>query len=155
MGSLNSMKEVDWIGLWKPGYKISPDVYETVKNTSTSEGIALDGNEVSDLNELPQPENEYIVTLFRGEDISSYIEEVRSLGGVVHNYTFDRMYIHIDKSKLPQIAALKGVYFIGRRYLMGPINDRDTWIIQTLTGVPWSWYFRISSAWTTRLWTSS
>jgi len=131
MGSLNSIKEISWIGLWKPEYKISPDVYETVEVTTTSEEIAFDQEKAPTLNKVPQPENEFVVTLFSGEDMSNCIEQVRALGGVVHNYTFDRMYVNIDKDNLQEIAALNSVYFIERRYLRAPVNDNDTWIVQT------------------------
>ncbi len=131
MGSLNSLKEINWIGEWKPEYKISPDVYRKIENTMASDGVGLDGDKMPSLGMMPQPEDEFIVTLFSGEDISEYIEKIRDLGGTVYNYTFERMHIHIDKSNLSGIAALPGVYFIERWYLMTPQNDNDTWIVQT------------------------
>ena len=131
MGTLNSLKEINWIGQWKPEYKISPDVYTKIENTMASDGVGFDGDKMPSLGMMPQPENDFVVTLFNGEDMSWYIEKIRDLGGTVDSYTFERMHIHIDKSKLSQIAALKGVYFIERHYLMAPQNDNDTWIVQT------------------------
>jgi hypothetical protein len=131
MGSINSIKGIDWVGEWKPEYKISPAVYETVETVSSSEGMESDGEDTPKFHTKPQPENEFIVTLFNGEDIAGYIEKIRNLGGFIHSYTFERMYINIDKTILPQVAAFKGVYFIERRNLMAPYNDNDTWIVQT------------------------
>jgi hypothetical protein len=129
--AVNSMKEVDWIGLWKSDYKINPSAYMDSEITSSSEAMAFDGEPNPRFNTLPQPENEFIITFFRGEDIIGYLNQIEALGGTVHNYTFDRMAIHIDQSKLSQIAALKGVYWIEKRYLMAPVNDNGTWIVQT------------------------
>ncbi len=131
MGSLNSIKEINWIGLWKPEYKISPDVNETNRVTSTSEGMAFDGDLIPKFNKPSQPEDEFLVTFFKGENVSNYIEQIRALGGTIHSYTSDRMHIRINKTKLPQIATINGVYFIEKRYLMTPVNDNDTWIVQT------------------------
>jgi hypothetical protein len=131
MGALNSIKEINWIGPWKSEYKISPDIYENVTTTASSEGIALDGDQSPSLGRMPQPENDYTVKVFNGEDISSLIQQIRDLGGTVHSYTFERMHIHIDKGNLSQVAALDGVYFIERWYLNAPVNDNDTWIVQT------------------------
>ena len=131
MGSLNSIKEIDWIGVWKSEYKISPDIYESAETVTTSEGVSFDGDAAPKFNKLPQPENEFIVTLFTGEDATYHREQIEALGGTVRNITFERMFINIDKSKLSQVAALEGVYFIERRYLMAPVNDNSTWINQT------------------------
>ncbi|MBU7010317.1 MAG: S8 family serine peptidase [Theionarchaea archaeon] len=137
MGSLNSIKEIDWIGLWKSEYKIHPHIYETIETTVTSEAMTSDGEAAPAFNKLPQPENEFIITLFAGENASEYISQIEALGGFVRNYTFDRMFVHIKKSKIPQIAALNGVYFVERRYLMAPVNDNDTWIVQTYQMYNW------------------
>jgi hypothetical protein len=131
MGSLNSIKEIDWIGPWKPEYKISPAVYETAGTVTTSDGVSFDGDAAPRFDQLPQPENEFIVTLFTGEDATYHKEQIEALGGIVRNRTFDRMFISIDTADLPQVAALDGVYFIEKRYLMAPVNDNDTWIVQT------------------------
>lgn len=131
MGAVNSLKEIDWIGLWKSEYKISPEIYKNVETTTTSGGMVLGDDGIAKPEKLPQPENEFIITLFRGEDMSSHVAQMKALGAIVRSYTFDRMYVHIDKNVLPQIAALKGVYWIERRYLMAPVNDNDTWIVQT------------------------
>lgn len=131
MGSINSIKGIDWVGEWKPIYKISPDVYEDTKNTSTSTGIPYDGEGVPKFKEMPQPEDEYIVTLFPGENVSEYIDAIENMGGIVRNRTFDRMFVHIDENDLSDIAALDGVYFIERRYLQLPVNDNATWIVQS------------------------
>jgi hypothetical protein len=131
MDSLNSMKEIDWIGPWKSEYKISPEIYETITTTTTSEGMAFDGDAAPEFNEIPQPENEFVVTFFKGENSANYIPQIRAMGGDIHNYTAERMYVHLDKAKVTQLAGLNGVYFVERRYLMAPVNDNDTWIVQT------------------------
>ena len=130
-GTVNTLKEIDWIGLWKSGYKISPQVYEETDITVSSEAMAIDGESHPQFDRLPQPANEYIITFFMGEDITSYIDQLEALGGHIHSYTFDRMWIHIGISKLSQIAQMKGVYWIEKRYLMAPVNDNGTWIVQT------------------------
>jgi hypothetical protein len=129
--AVNALKKVDWIGLWKSEYKISPSVYEDSEITASSEAMALDGESNPKFNKLPQPENEYIIIFFKGENITDYLDHIKSLGGTVHSYTFDRMLVHIDQSILHQIADMKGVYWIERKYLMAPVNDNGTWIVQT------------------------
>jgi hypothetical protein len=112
MEALQAIEEIDWIGPWEAEYKISATVYE-----------ATDGNAAQS--------DEFVVTLFAGEDASAYVAQIKALGGVVHSYTQDRLHVHIDAAKVPQIAALNGVYWIERRYPMTPANDNGTWIVQT------------------------
>ncbi|MBU7015743.1 MAG: hypothetical protein HXS43_13030, partial [Theionarchaea archaeon] len=81
LASLNSMKEIDWIGPWKPEYKISPEIHEAVSATTTSEGMAFDGDAIPKFNQLPQPENEFVITFFRGENAANYIPQIRAMGG--------------------------------------------------------------------------
>jgi hypothetical protein len=110
MEALRAIEEIDWIGLWEPKYKISPTVYEA---------------------DADQPANEFVVTLFAGEDASAHAAQIEALGGVVRSYTQDRLHVHIDAAKVPQIAGLNGIYWIERRYPMMPANDNGTWIVQT------------------------
>jgi hypothetical protein len=131
MTSLHSIKEVDWIGMWKPEYKISPQVYERGETTMTSGGIPFEGEMNLTMKKVSQPDNEFIVTFFKTENASDYKDQIEVLGGVVRTYTVNRMYIHIDKEYLPNIAALHGVYWIEKRHFATPVNDNDTWIVQT------------------------
>jgi hypothetical protein len=106
--ALETIEEIDWVGLWEPSYKISPTVY--------GDAEAAD---------------EFVVTLFAGEDAAAYAARIAALGAVVHSTTRDRLHVHVEESGIAQIAALPGVYWIERRYPVLPANDDTTWIVQT------------------------
>ena len=112
---LQDFKEVDWIGAWLPEYKISPEVEQ---------------NSI-DYRDPVQPQEEFIITLFPGEDLPAAIHPITEMGGTIRAYTQDRIHIQIAKDKLPQVAALEGVYWIERHYPTTPSNDNATWIMQT------------------------
>jgi hypothetical protein len=131
MKALESIDQIDWIGPWKPEYKLSPDVYRETTAATTQETTGPDG----EIARRPAPalnlEDEFVVTLFPGQDAAICAEQIEALGGAVRYHTADRLFVHLDRDELPQIAALNAVYWIERRYPMTTQNDNDTWIVQT------------------------
>jgi len=134
MTALGSVEGVDWIGEWRPEYKISPDIATKVKNMATSEGVPKsDGALSPKFNGITQPDDQFIITFFKGTDAAVATAQIQALGGSVSymNPTTGRMLVKINKGKVSEIAALTSVYFIERKYIMTAENDNDTWIVQT------------------------
>jgi hypothetical protein len=130
MQALNALEQIDWIGLWEPSYKISPAVDRSPGTGVSSTALLYDGEALSS-GSTPQPENEFVVTLFPLEDASQHAAQIQALGGIVHYAGGGRIHVGIDRAQLPQIAAMNGVYWIERRYLVTAENDNGTWIVQT------------------------
>jgi subtilisin family serine protease len=134
MTALGSVEGVDWIGEWKPEYKISPDIAMNVKNLATSASVPMsDGAPSPKFNEVKQPDDQFIITFFKNTPTSVAVLAVTSREGTVYSYSelTGRMTVKIDKSKIADLAAIDSVYFIERKYIMTTENDNDTWIVQT------------------------
>jgi subtilisin family serine protease len=115
LASLGTIEGIDWIGEWRPEYKISPTVSVAEKaGPSTA-----------------PPIRQFVVTLFEGEDAEQIGARIEALGGLVHSQTTNRLQISADAATLGQIAAIDGVYWIERRYPIVPANSQGTWIVQT------------------------
>jgi hypothetical protein len=123
VASVDAIEGVDWIGLWKPEYKISPDIETGTTATLEPEDAESDY--------LAQPDDEFIVIFFRGEDPAAYRTQIEALGGSVRSYGGERMSIAIAASRLPAVADIRGVYWIEKEPRIVPHNDNDTWIVQS------------------------
>jgi len=114
---------VDWVGEYKPGYKIDPNIYEKVPPKKGS--IPEEG----DTQEYDIETDQYIVHLFPNEDVDEVVDQMVLGGGEVYAYTSNRIIVKIPD--LNNIASITGVRWIERKYKMYPQNDNCTWIVQT------------------------
>jgi hypothetical protein len=117
---------VDWVGEYKPEYKIDPHVYEQSADSKGSFGESgtPETQEVAE-------EDEYIVHTFEGENISHLENEIRAGGAnsVWHNN--GRTIVKTPMSNLDKIAEVVGVRWIERAYRKVVRNNNGTWIVQT------------------------
>lgn len=122
LGETVSSEYVDWIGEYKPEYKIDPNIYE---DTPEKKGpIPEKGNPQMYDTETDQ----FVIHLFPGEDVSEVISQITLGGGTVYAYTNNRI---IATGDLTNIASITGVQWIEERHRMTVQNDNDTWIVQT------------------------
>ena len=123
VGQAAASEYVDWIGEYKPEYKIDPNIY---KEAPESQGpIPEEGNaEKYDIET-----GQYIVHIFSGEDVNEILSQIVLAGGEVYAYTNDR--IIMKTSDIENVASITGVKWIEKKYRMVLQNDNDTWIVQT------------------------
>ena len=108
-GTVASMKDVRWVGIYQPAYRIEPVLAETMMATATY---------------LPE---EFIVTLFPGEDPASIAQQIEQLGGEVLDVSEygsrAKMKIRLDLEKLEIVSSTSGVRWIERVPIWRLHND--------------------------------
>lgn len=113
--SLQAMEAIDWLKAWEPAYKIGPSAGEVSKTYEATAGVTDD----------------FIITIMKGEDPLSCVEQIEALGGKVSYQGNDRVRIKIHRAQISMIAGLNCIYHIEKYYPMKPANDNSTWIVQT------------------------
>jgi len=100
---------VRWVGIYQPGYRISPALAERYLRgdlLTGPDGENLDLNEIIRLN----------VLIFKGEDISPITQRLETLGGTILNITQTewrgKIRVEIASKSIPMIAAINGVSWI-------------------------------------------
>jgi len=143
--ALGEIPEIDWVGEWKPEYKISKNVNENVATTATSQGVRMDETGGLEQQKISQPKDEFTLYLFYEVDPNIFASEVldeMKLNVEFFSTTYNpgsgrsvyRVHIKVKGDTQPtleKIASMNGVFFIDRWFRMTTENDTDTWIIQT------------------------
>ncbi|UCE52909.1 MAG: S8 family serine peptidase, partial [Desulfobacterales bacterium] len=118
---VQSMDSVRWIGTYQPAYKIKPTITEAL-----STGRRLLGAE-------------YIVTLFKGENLQAVAQQIEQLGGEVLDISSHgsrrKIKIRLNVQALDFVTAIDGVKWIEPAPLWKLTNDVASGII----GVPNVW----------------
>ena len=88
---VQKLSVVQWIGIYQPAYKISPNLLKKLNKTGNVNLTVL---------------------VFNGEDILSISYKIEAAGGVILTSTQNKVRVLIDVSKLSKIANIKGVKYI-------------------------------------------
>lgn len=93
--SIQEMDSVRWIGIYQPGYRIAPDLLVTI--------LKKEDRRVS-----------IIVTVFRGENVSCLITEIKRLGGEILSVskTKEKLKLKIPINKIIALSRLNGIKYI-------------------------------------------
>ncbi len=105
---VEALDVVQWTGIYQPAYRISP-----VLQTGRAAGENI------------------TVLLFDAEDRKRISEEITGLGGAVLESAGDRIRVHADRSKIPDIAVINGVSWIEKYVHPVVFND----VAANITGV--------------------
>ena len=110
--SVESMKNVRWVRIFQPAYKIEPTLAKT-----------LAASEVSSFSSS----GELIVTVFKGEDNAQIAQQIEQLGGAVldvaKNDFGTKLRVRIGLDKLEVVAQITGVKWIEMAPVWKPQND--------------------------------
>ncbi|UCE64345.1 MAG: S8 family serine peptidase, partial [Nitrospirota bacterium] len=126
--AVESMQQVRWVGIYQPAYRLEPALAETMmaRGTHLSE--------------------EFIVTLFPGEDPSSIAQQIEQLGGEVWDVSEygsrAKLKIRLGLKNLGTVSKINGVRWIEEAPVWHLHNDvaagimdvTDVWNTQNLFG---------------------
>jgi hypothetical protein len=94
------MNSVRWVGIYQPGYRISPDLMSFMAKGHTGEKVDV------------------IVTAFKGEPVSDLMERIQRAGGNILSISRgkwkNKIRVRIEPQQLVEIANLTGVKWIER-----------------------------------------
>jgi hypothetical protein len=125
---VQSMDSVRWIGTYQPAYKIKPTITEAL-----STGRRLLGAE-------------YIVTLFKGENLQAVVQQIEQLGGEVLDLSSHgsrgKIKIRSNAQQLEFVTAIGGVKWIepapawklSNNVAAGIVDAYDVWNTHNLYG---------------------
>ena len=101
------MQSVRWVGIYQPGYRISPDLMKK-------------------LSEKREHLIELIVSIFDGEDVSSLESKIKTLGGNIIEISprGGKIRLAISTNKIADLVCLSGVRYVERvpKFKPAPIN---------------------------------
>jgi hypothetical protein len=119
VAKLQALREVGWISTWEPRHKVAPEIAQV--QAEDADPIIV------------------VLQLFPGRDPAAMSRELRSEGlavrGVGHTTHFGRLVLVLDAPTLvahrERLAAREDVFWIGRRYRRGLLNDTSVWVGQS------------------------
>ena len=114
---VESLDEVQWIGIYQPSYRISPALSSAISaagaSSVTQEGSAGDEAVYEDI----------IILLFDANDNERVLSGIENLGGEIVDNAGDIIRVRIDGSKILDIANMNGVSWIEKYVQPVILND--------------------------------
>lgn len=104
---VESLDEVQWVGLYQPAYRISP-VLLTKKNEIVTGEISYEN---------------ITLLLFNVKDNGRVSSEIRRLGGEIVENSEGRFLVRIESSKISELSTINGVSWIERYVQPEILND--------------------------------
>ncbi len=106
---VEAMDSVRWVGIYQPGYRVEPYLMQSHVMAEKAEALTL------------------IVVTFRGEDVSSIADVLRTMGGTVLDVSETewkgKIKVRIDSTKVAEIAQIQGVKWIEKAPVWKLFND--------------------------------
>ena len=115
---VNNLDCVQWIGPYYPSYRVDPSILS----------LSEDGGKL-----------DIVVMLFDPVDNKRIINEINELGGDIVDNSGDIIRVRINKTNIPDVAALNGVYWIDSYAPLVLLNNNAT-IIMNITPSQNSFY---------------
>ena len=115
---VESLDEVQWIGIFQPSYRISPALSSAIFNAADGSVVTqeegVEGDAVYE---------DIIILLFDANDNECVLSGIEKLGGEIVDNAGDIMRVRIDGSKIPDIAIMNGVSWIEKYVQPVILND--------------------------------
>jgi len=114
---VESLDEVQWIGIYQPSYSISPALSLAISAAGAS-SVTQEGSAGGDA-----VYEDIIILLFDANDNERVLSGIENLGGEIVDNAGDIMRVRIDGSKIPDIAVINGVSWIEKYVQPVVFND--------------------------------
>jgi len=97
LSAVEAMDSVRWVGIYQPGYRIAPDL-------------------VSKLQEEENQSMEFVVSIFKGEDVWALRSKMEGLGSEILEVSGggEKIKLAVSCKRLAELARLSGVKYIER-----------------------------------------
>ena len=115
---VESLDEVQWIGLYHPSYRISPALSSAISNAAGGSVVAQEEGVEGDA-----AYEDIIILLFDAHDNERVLSGIEKLGGEIVDNAGDIMRVRINGSKIPDIAIMNGVSWIEKYVPPVILND--------------------------------
>jgi len=115
---VESLDEVQWIGLYHPSYRISPALSSAISNAAGISAVAQEGSGVEEAAIV-----DIIILLFDVHDNERVLSRIENLGVEIVDDAGDIIRVRIDGSKIPDIAIINGVSWIEKYVQPVILND--------------------------------
>ncbi|GAH64497.1 unnamed protein product, partial [marine sediment metagenome] len=113
-----AMKQVRWLGILEPAYRIEPDLEALSQLARSSTGkLQAKGGEAEEISRSDLPDSvDIIVVLFNEEDIAGISQQIEALGGTITDVSDgewkEKLAATIDPAVIIDIANITGVKWI-------------------------------------------
>ena len=115
---VESLDEVQWIGIYHSSYRISPALSSAISNAASVSAVAQEGSGVEEATIV-----DIIILLFDAHDNERVVSGIKKLGGEIVDNAGDIMRVRIDGNKIPDIANMNGVSWIEKYVQPVILND--------------------------------
>jgi PGF-pre-PGF domain-containing protein len=115
---VESLDEVQWIGFYRPSYRISPALSSAISNAASVSAMTQEGSGVEEAAIV-----DIIILLFDAHDNERVVSGIKKLGGEIVDNAGDIIRVRIDGSKIPDIAIMNGVSWIEKYVQPVILND--------------------------------
>ena len=115
---VESLDDVQWIGIYQPSYRISPVLSSAISNAASVSVVAPEGS-----GEGEAAYEDIMILLFDANDNERVLAEIENLGGEIVDNAGDIIRVSIDGSKIPDIAIINGVSWIEKYVQPVILND--------------------------------
>jgi len=115
---VESLDEVQWIGIYHSSYRISPALSSAISNAASVSAVAQERSGVEEAAIV-----DIIILLFDAHDNERVLSGIEKLGGEIVDNAGDIIRVRIDGSKIPDIAIMNGVSWIEKYVQPVILND--------------------------------
>jgi len=115
---VESLDEVQWIGIYHSSYRISPALSSAISNAASVSVVAQGGSAGEEA-----AYEDIIILLFDAHDNERVMSGIKNLGGEIVDNAGDIIRVRIDGSKIPDIAIINSVSWIEKYVQPVILND--------------------------------
>jgi subtilisin family serine protease len=115
---VESLDEVQWIGIYQPSYRISPALSSAISNAAGGSVVTQEGSVGGEA-----VYEDIIILLFDANDNERVLSGIEKLGGEIVDNAGDIMRVRIYGGKIPDIAIMNGVSWIEKYVQPVVFND--------------------------------